>query len=69
MADKESEILETEHDRHVKYRKFREAGKSDAQAREEVWPSTSGGVKKNADDKARADTEKAEKKAAASEGK
>lgn len=69
MAEEESGTLETEHDRRVKYRKLREAGKSDLQAREAVWPSTGAGVKRNADEKARADAKKAEEKEAASENK
>jgi len=69
MAEEEIvENAETEHDRRTKYRKLREAGKSDSEAREEVWPSTSRGMKRNADEKARLEAGKAEGKDAASEG-
>jgi len=57
MAD---ENMETEQDRHAKYRKLRMGGKSDTEAREEVWPSTRVGMKKNADEKARVEAEKTE---------
>jgi len=69
MEDEEKEILETEQDRRMKYRKLREGGRSDAEAREDVWPSTRVGMKKNADEKARVEAEKAEGKEPASKEK
>jgi len=44
---------ENEFSRMKEYRKLRAGGKSDMAAREEVWPSTRAGMKKNADGKAR----------------
>ena len=55
---------ENEFSRMKDYRKLRASGKSDTQAREEVWPSTSVGMKKNADEKTRLEAVKAEEKAA-----
>ncbi|MCX6770958.1 MAG: hypothetical protein NTX79_02785 [Candidatus Micrarchaeota archaeon] len=52
---------ETEQDRRKKYRKLRAGGKSDSEAMENVWPSTSAGVKFNADAKAKDGEERAAK--------
>ena len=69
MADEKKEIVETEQDRHARYRELRAGGKSDTEAREDVWPSTRVGMKKNADEKARVEAEKTDGKEPASEGK
>ena len=60
---------ENEFSRMKDYRKLRASGKSDMAAREEVWPSTSVGIKKNADEKIRLEAVKAEEKAANSNEK
>ena len=60
---------ENEFSRMKDYRKLRASGKSDMQAREEVWPSTSVGMKKNADEKTRLETVKAEETAAHAKSK
>ena len=60
---------ENEFSRMKDYRKLRASGKSDSVAREEIWPSTSVGMKKNADEKTRLDAVKAEEKAANSKDK
>jgi len=60
---------ENEFSRMKDYRKLRASGKSDTQAREEVWPSTSVGMKKNADEKTRLEAVKAEEKAPKSKEK
>ena len=60
---------ENEFSRMKDYRKLRAGGKSDTQAREEVWPSTSVGMKRNADEKVRLEGVKAEEKAAKSKEK
>jgi len=52
---------ENEFSRMKDYRKLRAGGKSDSVAREEIWPSTTVGMKKNADEKVRLETEKTEK--------
>jgi hypothetical protein len=51
---------ENEFSRMKDYRKLRAGGKSDSVAREEIWPSTAVGMKKNADEKTRLDAVKAE---------
>ncbi|MCX6770846.1 MAG: hypothetical protein NTX79_02210 [Candidatus Micrarchaeota archaeon] len=51
---------ENEFSRMADYRKLRAGGKSDFEAREEVWPSTSVGMKRNADEKIRLEAVKAE---------
>ena len=60
---------ENEFSRMKDYRKLRAGGKSDSQAREEVWPSTAVGMKKNADEKARLETEKTNGKEPSAEDK
>ena len=60
---------ENEFSRMKDYRKLRAGGKSDMEAREEVWPSTSVGMKKNADEKARVEAEKTNGKEPGSEEK
>ena len=60
---------ENEVSRMKDYRKLRASGKSDMQAREEVWPSTSVGMKKNADEKTRLEGVKAEEIAAKAKDK
>ena len=60
---------ENEFSRMKDYRKLRAGGKSDMQAREEVWPSTSIGMKKNADEKARVEAVKAEEREAGTKDK
>jgi len=60
---------ENEFSRMKDYRKLRASGKSDSQAREDVWPSTSVGMKKNADEKTRLEAVKAEETAANSKSK
>ena len=51
---------ENEFSRMKDYRKLRASGKSDSVAREEIWPSTSVGIKRNADEKTRLEGVKAE---------
>ena len=51
---------ENEFSRMKDYRKLRAGGKSDSVAREEIWPSTSVGIKRNADEKTRLDAVRAE---------
>ena len=53
---------ENEFSRMADYRKLRAGGKSDTVAREEVWPSTSLGIKRNADERARLEAEKTDGK-------
>ena len=60
---------ENEFSRMKDYRKLRAGGKSDAVAREEIWPSTSVGMKRNADEKVRLDAVKAEDAAAKADEK
>jgi hypothetical protein len=61
MAEEKDEIVETEADRRMQYRKLRASGVSDSEATEKVWPSTRAGLKVNSDEKIVRD-EKAEKK-------
>ena len=63
------EAEENEFSRMKDYRKLRAGGKSDAEAREDIWPSTRVGMKKNADEKARVEAVKAEEKEADSKAK
>jgi len=60
---------ENEFSRMKDYRKLRAGGKSDMAAREEVWPSTSLGMKRNADEKARLEAEKTDGKEPSAEEK
>jgi len=66
MADA---VEENEFSRMKDYRKLRASGKSDLEAREDVWPSTSVGMKKNADEKARVEAERTNGKEPSAEEK
>ena len=60
---------ENEFSRMKDYRKLRAGGMSDTLAREEIWPSTAVGMKKNADEKARLDAERTDGKEPSAEEK
>ena len=60
---------DNEFSRKTEYRKLRAGGMSDSVAREEVWPSTSAGMKRNADEKARLEAEKTDGKEPSAEDK
>ena len=60
---------ENEFSRMKDYRKLRAGGMSDTVAREEIWPSTSVGMKKNADERARLEAEKTDGKEPSAEEK
>ena len=55
---------ENEHSRRIEYRKLRAQGMGDKEATERVWPSTSAGMKVNADEKAKAESDRLEKEGA-----
>ena len=52
---------DNEHGRRIEYRKLRSQGVEDNIAKEKVWPSTSAGLKINADEKAKVESDKAAK--------
>ena len=60
---------ENEFSRMKDYRKLRAGGMSDTVAREEIWPSTAVGMKKNADEKARLEAERTDGKEPSAEDK
>ncbi len=60
---------ENEFSRMKDYRKLRAGGMSDTVAREEIWPSTAVGMKKNADEKARLEAERTDGKEPSAEEK
>ena len=60
---------ENEFSRMKDYRKLRAGGMSDTLAREEIWPSTAVGMKKNADEKARLEAERTDGKEPSAEEK
>ena len=60
---------ENEFSRMKDYRKLRAGGMSDMVAREEIWPSTAVGMKKNADEKARLEAERTDGKEPSAEEK
>ena len=60
---------ENEFSRMKDYRTLRAGGMSDTVAREEIWPSTAVGMKKNADEKARLEAERTDGKEPSAEDK